>query len=135
MRKFTMFISAVCILFDVTCCVVAPNITPKNFKRQKLSGLQREPVEAPKNFFRDASQLLKLRFNCDGHIFISFTFFVVVKTTSTLLIQSFYNHFTLFSFFFILFYSLHFFIHYRLQSGSTFPEVIHFVLVSLLCLP
>ena len=26
------------------------------------------PVEAPKNFFQATSQLLKLRFNCDGHI-------------------------------------------------------------------
>ena len=31
------------------------------------------PVEAPKNFFWATSQLLKLRFNCDGHIFISET--------------------------------------------------------------
>ena len=30
------------------------------------------PVEAPKNFFRATSQLLKLRFNCEGHILISF---------------------------------------------------------------
>ena len=32
------------------------------------------PVEAPKNFFRATSQLLKLRFNCDFQIFISFAF-------------------------------------------------------------
>ena len=32
------------------------------------------PVETPKNFFRATSQLFKLRFNCDGHIFISFVF-------------------------------------------------------------
>ena len=29
------------------------------------------PFEAPKKCFRPTSQLLKLRFNCDGHIFIS----------------------------------------------------------------
>ena len=29
------------------------------------------PVETPKTFSRATSQLLKLRFNCDGHIFIS----------------------------------------------------------------
>ena len=32
------------------------------------------PVEAPKKFFRTTSQLLKLRFNCYDHIFISFVF-------------------------------------------------------------
>ena len=32
------------------------------------------PVEARKTFFRATSQLLKLRFNCDGHMFISFVF-------------------------------------------------------------
>ena len=34
------------------------------------------PVEAPKTFFRATLQLLKLRFNCDGHIFISLGFVV-----------------------------------------------------------
>ena len=29
------------------------------------------PVEVPKNFFWATSQLLKLRLNCEGHIFIS----------------------------------------------------------------
>ena len=34
------------------------------------------PVEASKNlfFFRATSQVLKLRYSCDGHIFISFLF-------------------------------------------------------------
>ena len=32
------------------------------------------PVEAPKNFFRASSQLLKLHVDCHGHIFISFYF-------------------------------------------------------------
>ena len=34
--------------------------------------LIRSPSKSP--FFRATSQLLKLRFNCDGHIFISFVF-------------------------------------------------------------
>ena len=32
------------------------------------------PIEAPKNFFQAISQLLKLRFNRNGHIFNSFVF-------------------------------------------------------------
>ena len=32
------------------------------------------PVETPKTYLWGTSQLLKLRFNCDGHIFISFVF-------------------------------------------------------------
>ena len=41
------------------------------------------PAEAPKNcFFRASSQLLKLRFNCDGHIFISFHFISAVHIIS-----------------------------------------------------
>ena len=32
------------------------------------------PVGAQKNFFRATPQLLKLQFNCNGHIFISFVF-------------------------------------------------------------
>ena len=34
------------------------------------------PVEAMKNLFGAISQLLKLRFNCDGHIFISSLYFI-----------------------------------------------------------
>ena len=30
------------------------------------------PLKPRQTFFRATSQLLKLRFNCDGHIFISF---------------------------------------------------------------
>ena len=52
------------------------------------------PVEAPKNLFRDTSQLLKLRFHCDDHIFISFVFpqftihFKTIKMATNLLLPS-----------------------------------------------
>ena len=46
-------------------------------------------VEAPKNFFfRATSQLLKLRFNCDGHMFISL---IILPNDIQIFFQFFYN--------------------------------------------
>ena len=41
------------------------------------------PVETPKNFFRGTSKLLKLRFNWDGHIFISSVVVAVNPSSSS----------------------------------------------------
>ena len=42
--------------------------------RANAEAMVSNPVEAPKNFYQATLQLLKLRFNCDGHILISFVF-------------------------------------------------------------
>ena len=38
-----------------------------------------DSLKPRKTFFRDTSQLRKLRFNCDGHIFISDFFFLLTR--------------------------------------------------------
>ena len=38
-----------------------------------------DSLKPRKTFFRDTSQLRKLRFNCDGHIFISDCFFLLTR--------------------------------------------------------
>ena len=48
----------------------------------------RIPLKPRKTFLRDTSKLVKLRFNCDGHIFISLepynkTFIVLARSART----------------------------------------------------
>ena len=46
------------------------------------------PVEAPKNFFRAISELLKLRLSCDGHISFQLHFEILPFNDSSLRIMT-----------------------------------------------